>query len=166
LILALIQELYRVESDGEELTPEERRGLRQERSVPLLERIEELRAGLEAKVLPKSPLGEALRYMGNQWDALKRYLEDGRLSIDNNGAENQLRIVAVGRKNWPFAGSLDGAKWAAILFSLVQSCRLAGVDLFVYFRDVLMRLPTHPQRLIGQLAPRRWAEIFAKEIAA
>lgn len=166
LLLALIQELYRVESDGKELSPEERRALRQERSAPVLARIEALRTGLEAEVLPKSPLGEALRYMGNQWEALERYLEDGHLAIDNNAAESQLRIVAVGRKNWLFAGSLDGAKWAAILFSLVQSCRLVGVDPFVYFRDVLMRLPTHPQRLISQLTPRRWAEIFANEVAA
>jgi transposase len=166
LLLALIQELYRVESDAEELTPEERRALRQERAVPLLVRIETLRKRLEGEVLPKSPLGEALRYMSNQWDALRRYLEDGRLSIDNNGAENQLRIVAVGRKNWLFAGSLDGARWAAVLFSLIQSCRLAGVDPFLYFRDVLMRLPTHPQSLIGQLTPRRWAGTFAKEAAA
>src|SRR6185503_3329583 len=108
----------------------------------------------------------ALRYLGNQWNALQRYLEDGRLAIDNNGAENQLRIVAVGRRNRLFAGSLAGAGWAATLFSLAQSCRLAGVDPFLYFRDVLRRLPTHPQRLIGQLTPRGWAEAFANQAAA
>lgn len=166
LMLALIQELYRVESDAEELSPEQRKTLRQERAVPILARIDELRLKLEAEALPKSPLGEALRYLGNQWKALHRYLEDGRLVIDNNGAENQLRIVAVGRKNWLFAGSLNGARWAATLFSLVQSCRLAGVDPFLYFRDVLMRLPTHPQRLIAQLTPRSWAQHFAQSAAA
>lgn len=166
LMLALIQELYRVESDAEELSPEQRKALRQERSVPILARIDELRLKLDTEALPKSPLGEALRYLGNQWNALHRYLEDGRLVIDNNGAENQLRIVAVGRKNWLFAGSLAGAQWAATLFSLVQTCRLAGVDPFLYFRDVLMRLPTHPQRLIAQLTPRGWAEHFAQSAAA
>jgi len=166
LLLSLIQELYRVERDGKELGPEERRALRQEHSLPLLERIAEVRQGLEAEVLPKSPLGEALRYLGNQWEALQRYLEDGRIAIDNNAAESQLRIVAVGRKNWLFAGSLNGARWAAVLFSLVQSCRLVGVDPFVYFRDVLMRLPSHPQRLIGQLTPRGWVQHYAKEVAA
>ena len=166
LMLALIQELYRVERESKDLSPEARKARRQEHSVPLIVRIEEVRTALEADVLPKSPLGEALRYLGNQWKPLQRYLEDGRLSIDNNGAESQLRIVAVGRKNWLFAGSLAGAKWAATLFSLVQSCRLVGVDPFLYFRDVLMRLPTHPHRLIGQLTPRHWAETFAKEAAA
>jgi transposase len=166
LILSLIQELYRVEREAENLSPEERKARRQEQSVKLLERIQEVRTSLEVDVLPKSPLGEALRYLGNQWQALQRYLEDGRLRIDNNGAENQLRIIAVGRRNWLFAGSLAGAKWAATLFSLVQSCRLVGVDPFVYFRDVLMRLPTHPHRLIGQLTPRAWAQTFAKQAAA
>jgi transposase len=166
LVLVLIQELYRVERDAEELPPEQRKALRQERAVPILARIGELRLKLDAEVLPKSPLGEALRYLGNQWKALHRYLEDGRLAIDNNGAENQLRIVAVGRKNWLFAGSLAGAQWAATLFSLVQSCRLAGVDPFLYFRDVLMRLPTHPQRLIAQLTPRGWAQHLAPSAAA
>jgi transposase len=80
-----------------------------------------------------------------------------------NGAENQLRIVAVGRRNWLFAESLAGARWAAALFSLVQSCRLARVDPFLYFHDVPIRLPTHPQRPIHQLTPRRWAETFAEE---
>jgi transposase len=165
-MLALVQELYRVESDAEELLPQQRKALRQERAVPVLARIDELRLKLDAEVLPKSPLGEALRYLGNQWNALHRYLEDGRLAIDNNGAENQLRIVAVGRKNWLFAGSLAGAQWAATLFSLVKSCRLVGVDPFLYFRDVLMRLPTHPQRSIAQLTPRGWAQHFARSAAA
>jgi len=165
-MLALVQELYRVEREAEALSPEERKALRQERSVPVLARIDELRLQLEAEVLPKSPLGEALRYLGNQWTALNRFVQDGRLRPDNNGAESQLRIVAVGRKNWLFAGSLAGANWAATLFSLVQSCRLAGIDPFLYFRDVLQRVPTHPQRLIGQLTPRAWAETFAKASAA
>jgi transposase len=165
-MLALIQELYQVEKDAEELSPEARKALRQERSVPVIARIDELRKGLAAEVLPKSPLGEALRYLSNQWNALQRYLQDGRLRIDNNGAENQLRIVALGRKNWLFAGSLAGAQWTATLLSLVQSCKLAGVDPFLYFRDVLMRLPRHPQRLIGQLTPRGWAATFATTAAA
>jgi hypothetical protein len=72
----------------------------------------------------------------------------------------------LGRKNWLFAGSLAGASWTATLLSLVQSCKLAGVDPFLYFRDVLMRLPKHPQRLIGQLTPRGWAATFATTAAA
>jgi hypothetical protein len=161
-----IKELYHVESDAQGLLPEQRKALRQERSTAILTQIDELRGKLEAEVLPKAPLGEALRYMSNQWRALNRFVEDGRVRPDNNGAESQLRIVALGRNNWMFAGSLAGAKWAATLFSLVQSCRLAGVDPFLYFGDVLMRLPAHPQRLIGQLTPRAWADTFARYVAA
>jgi hypothetical protein len=159
-LLLLVQQLYAVEDEAKDLSAEARRALRQERSVPVLAKIDEVRRRLQAEVLPKSPLGDALRYLDNQWAPLQRFVEDGRLAIDNNRAENQLRVVAVGRKNWLFAGSLEGARWAAILYSLIQSCRLADVDPFLYFRDVLRRLPIHPQRLIGQLTPRSWAENF------
>lgn len=165
-VLSLVQQLYAVEDEAKELTPEQRRTLREERSLPVLAKIDELRRTLQADVLPKSPLGDALRYLDNQWGPLQRFVTDGRLAIDNNRAENQLRIVAVGRKNWLFAGSLEGAHWTATLYSLVQSCRLVGVDPFLYFRDVLRRLPTHPQRLIAQLTPRGWAEAFAASAAA
>jgi transposase len=160
-VLLLVQQLYAIEDEAKGLSAEARRALRQERSVPLLAKIDEVRRRLQAEVLPKSPLGDALRYLDNQWAPLQRFVEDGRLAIDNNRAENQLRVVAVGRKNWLFAGSLEGARWAAILYSLIQSCRLVGIDPFLYFRDVLRRLTTHPQRLIGQLTPRGWAENFA-----
>jgi transposase len=165
-VLLLVQQLYAVEDEAKDLPAEARRGLRQERSLPVLAKLDELRRKQQADVLPKSPLGDALRYLDNQWIPLQRFVEDGRLAIDNNRAENQLRVVAVGRKNWLFAGSLEGARWAAILYSLVQSCRLVGVDPFLYFRDVLRRLPTHPQKLIGQLTPRGWAETFAATAAS
>jgi hypothetical protein len=122
---------------------------------------------LAATVLPKSPLGDAVRYLANQWDALQRFVDDGRLAIDNNRAENQLRVVALGRKNWLFAGSFEGARRAALLYSLVQSCALAGVPPFEYLRDVLLRVATHPHRHIAQLTPRAWAETFGpRRVAA
>jgi hypothetical protein len=104
-------------------------------------------------VLPKSPVGEAVRYLTNQWAALQRFAEDGRLAIDNNRAENQLRLVTVGRKNWLFAGSLEGARRAVLLYSLVQSYKLIDVPPVAYLKDVLLRLATHPHRLIDQLPP-------------
>jgi transposase len=165
-VLLLVQELYAVEDEAKGLSAEERRVLRRERSLPVLAKIDELRRRLQADALPKSPLGDALRYLDNQWAPLQRFVEDGRLQIDNNGAERQLRVVALGRKNWLFAGSLEGARWAAILYSLVQSCRLVGIDPFLYFRDVLRRLPTHPHKLIAQLTPRGWAEAFAASASA
>jgi transposase len=161
-ILALVQELYQVEREGADLGFEERRALREERSRPILGRIDEERRKLAETVLPKSPLGDALRYLDNQWVALQRFIEDGRLKPDNNGAENQLRAVAVGRKNWLFAGSLAGAHRAAVLYSLVQTCRLASVDPFAYLRDVLLRVATHPVSRIAELTPQAWAQTYGR----
>lgn len=160
LMIALIQQLYQVEHEAADLDPERRRALRQERSVPLLAKIDAERQALARTVLPKSPVGEAVRYLTNQWAALQRFVDDGRIAIDNNRAENQLRLVAVGRKNWLFAGSFEGARRAALLYSLVQSCKLINVPPFAYLKDVLRRLPTHPHRRIDQLTPRGWANTF------
>lgn len=160
LMIALIQQLYQVERDAIALDADARSALRQEQSVLLLAKIDAERQALARTVLPKSPIGDAVRYLTNQWGALQRFVEDGRLAIDNNRAENQLRLVAVGRKNWLFAGSFEGARRAALLYSLVQSCKLIDVPPFAYLKDVLRRLPTHPHRLIAQLTPRGWAETF------
>ncbi len=116
--------------------------------------------------MPKSPLGEALRYLDRQWLALQRLLDDGELIIDNNNAERQLRTVAVGRKNWLFAGSMAGAHRAALLYSLIQSCRLVGVPPFEYLRDVLLRVATDPHHGIGHLTPKGWAAAFGTRAAA
>lgn len=165
-LIAFIQQLYDVERAAAELLPAARQALRQEHSVPLLAHIDAERTRLAAMVLPKSPVGEGLRYLSNQWAALQRFVEDGRLAIDNNRAENQLRIVALGRKNWLFAGSFEGARRAALLYSLVQSCKLIDVSPFVYLKDVLLRVATHPQRLIHQLTPRGWAATFGPQASA
>jgi transposase len=165
-MVALIQDLYQVERAIAEETTDVRRVRRLDESVPILHRIGAERDALAATVLPKSPLGEAVRYLTNQWAALQRFVEDGRFRIDNNGAENQLRAVAIGRKNWLFAGSFEGATRAALLYSLVQSCALIDLSPFDYLKDVLMRVATHPQRLIAQLTPRGWAETFGGQAAA
>jgi len=164
-IVSLVQELYAVEREATDLEAAARLTSRAERSRAILARIDTERQRLAGVVLPKSPLGDALRYLANQWRALQRFLEDGRLRIDNNGAESQLRAVAVGRKNWLFAGSMNGARRAAVLYSLVQSCRLVGIDPFVYFRDVLLRVATHPQSRIAELTPKAWSRIFSTEAA-
>jgi transposase len=159
-MIALIQQLYDVERVATALTPEARQARRHEQSAPLLAHIDAERARLASIVLPKSPVGDGLRYLTNQWAALQRFVEDGRLAIDNNRAENQLRVVAVGRKNWLFAGSFEGARRAALLYSLVQSCKLIDIPPFAYLKDVLLRVATHPHRLIHQLTPHGWAAIF------
>ena len=165
LPVALIQQLYQVERAAADRTPDERRTRRHEQSVPLLAQLKAERDRLAGTVLPKSPLGDAVRYLTNQWDALQRFVDDGRLSIDNNRAENQLRVVAVGRKNWLFAGSMAGAHRAALLYSLIQSCKLVDVPPFAYLKDVLRRLATHPHRLIADLTPKGWAQAGVRRIA-
>ena len=165
-ILALVQKLFRNEREFKDLPASERMQKRLEQSKPLLDEIKRVREQLEITVLPKSPLGEALGYIKNHWEALNRFLQDGRLIIDNNGAEYQLRAVAIGRKNWLFAGSFEGARRAATLYSLVQSCRLLSVDPFLYIRDVLLRIASCPQNRIGELTPRMWAKTLEKKSAA
>ena len=155
--IAVIKRLYEIEEQARSLGHDERRAVRQERSVPLLRELMRLHRQLNASVLPKSPLGEALTYLRNQLRYVAQSIRDGRLEIDNNGAERQLRGVAVGRKNWLFAGSMKGLHRAALLYSLVQSAKLAGVEPWAYLKDVLDRLPNHPHSRIEDLLPKQWA---------
>ena len=108
--------------------------------------------------LPKTPLADAIGYTKNQWGALSRFLDDARLKLDNNAAERSLRRVAVGRKNWMFAGSAQGAERAAVLWTLLASCKLHGLDPFAYVRDVLSRVGSHPARDVLALSPKAWKQ--------
>ena len=124
--------------------------------------LEKLQAYLQeqrAAALPKSPLGAAIGYALRNWVALTRYAEDGRLKIDNNGAEQALRPIVLGRKNWFFAGSEAAAHRTAILCSLVQTCKHLQINPFVYLRDVIERVSTHPARLVLELTPREWKRL-------
>jgi len=144
------------EAQTRELVPEDRRGLRQDQARPLLVEFHDWLERQAKLALPKSPLGDALGYALRQWTPLTRYLEDGRLPIDNNGAERALRRVAVGRNNWIFAGSDHGGERAAIHYSPVQTCKENGIDPWEYLTDVFERVSTHPNRLIEELTPRGW----------
>lgn len=165
-ILVLVKQLFRIDEETASLSPEDRLRARRDASLPVLAELDRIRGELARRTLPKSPLGEALRYLDNQRQALGRFLEDPRLKLDNNGAERQLRGIAVGRKNWMFAGSMNGAHRAAILYTLIHSCQLAGVDPFTYLRDVLVRVATHPMSAIAQLTPKGWAQAIAPTLAA
>jgi len=157
-MLVLIGNLYQIEEQAKEenLGREQIRALRQKEGLPILEVIEKRLALWGPQVLPKSPLGQAIGYAQGQWLALLRYTQDGLLSIDNNLAERTLRMVAVGRKNWLFVGHDNGGHRAAIIYSLVASCKLCGIDPFAYLRDVLERISTHPASRIAELLPRNW----------
>ena len=157
-LLGLIRGLYAVERDAKRqgLAGDARRDLRAERSRPILARIEAQLATEVSRHLPKSPMGEAITYLRRQWRAFTRFLDDGDLAIDNNASERALRMVAIGRKNWMFAGSDAGGHRAAILYSLIATCKNIGVDPFAYLRDVIARISTHPMRRIEELTPRGW----------
>ena len=109
-------------------------------------------------MLPQSPIAEAIGYVRNQWGALTRFLDDARLKLDNNTAERQLRRVAIGRKNWLFAGSEGGAERACVIYSLLASCKLHRVNAFDYMRDVLIRVGSHPARDVLALSPKAWKQ--------
>jgi hypothetical protein len=111
---------------------------------------------LAKDALPKSPLGEAVSYARTLWPSLLRHLDDGCLPIDNNPAEQAIRAVALGRKNWLFAGGDEGGRRAALFYSILATCKSAGVEPFEYLADVLARIQRTPASQVCELTPRRW----------
>ena len=155
-ILALYRALYDIEERGRRLDPVERFLLRRRESVPLMKRIGFLIESPAArKLLPKSKLGTAMGYLRNNWEALKRFLSDARLPIDNNEAERDLRRIAVGRRNWLFVGSEDGGERAAVILTVVTSAHRHDLDVWAYLRDVLERLAKGEDNL-EDLLPDVW----------
>jgi transposase len=151
-----IADLYAVEGAINGLPADERRRRRQTDSVPI---TRALKAWAE-QVLPKlsggSELAAAFRYMRSRWTALTRCFDDGRMALDNNAAERALRGVAIGRKNWLFAGSDRGGMRAASMYSLIETAKLNALDPHAYLCDVLTRLPDHPARRVAELLPWNW----------
>ena len=139
--LALIQKLYRVEKQARKLDAEDRHACRQQEARPALG---ELRAWLDEALLqvpPKSATGKALNYLNREWGKLTRYLDDGRLAIDNNGAENAIRPFVVGRKNWLFSDSVKGVNASANLYSLIKTAKANGLEPYAYLRYLFTELP-------------------------
>jgi len=158
VMLAYIRLLYDVEREARDrkLGSEARRTLRQAKSKPILEDIHAYLERERLQVLPKSPEGQAIAYTLSNWKALIRYCEDGDLEIDNNGAERSLRGIAVGRRNWTFLGSDNGGRTAAVLTTLISTCKRLGVDPFAYLRDLIARIAAHPKSRIAELLPDYW----------
>jgi transposase len=154
-------ELYAVERDVAELTPDRRREVRQERARPIADALHEWMAAQRKLVSEGSAIARALDYSLRRWVALTRYLDDGHVPVDNNWLENQIRPWALGRSNWLFAGSLRAGQRAAAIMSLIRSAQLNGHDPYVYLKDVLNRLPTHRADDIAALLPHRWAPAAA-----
>ncbi len=145
--------LYAVEHDVRGRPPDERRCERQARAGPLLKAFRRWLDVTGPKLSWRSDLAVAVRYALTRWAALTRYADDGRLEIDNNAAERSLRGVAVGRKNWLFAGSDQGGHRAASIYSLVETARLNGVDPEAWLTDTIRRIADHPARRVAELLP-------------
>jgi transposase len=154
--LKFIGQLYDVERDVQGLDAEARHRVRQERAKPIADALRSWMIAHRTKVPDGSATAKALDYSLNRWEALARYLDDGTIPIDNNHVENQIRPIAVGRSNWPFAGSLRAGQRAAAIMSLIQSARMNGRDPSAYLKDVFSRLPTLPASRIEELLPHRW----------
>jgi len=148
-----IAALYAIEKEIRGSTPEVRKNVRQARAKPLLDRMHTWLEATLAKLSPKSDTAAAIRYALSRWRALTRYADDGQLEIDNNAAERALRVVALGRKNYLFAGSDNGGDRAAAIYSLLGSAKLNGLDPEIYLQHVLERIADHPISRINDLLP-------------
>jgi hypothetical protein len=163
--LRQIGRLYEIEAEGKILTNERRRELRQQKSVPILKEIGVWLRQVQGQLLPKNPAAEAVGYALNQWEALNRYTEAGYLSIDNNVAEREMRPVALGRKNWLFAGSDEGGRTAATLYSLIRSAQRHSLNVEHYLRSVFAHLPGTKLSELWHLLPDVWKQELAAEEA-
>ena len=154
--LQRIAHLYRIEQEARGMTPADRLTLRQLRARPLWDELHVWLQLERMRVADGSGIAAALDYSLRRWTALGRFLHDGKVSIDNNHIERQMRPWAMGRKAWLFCGSELAGQRAAMVMSLVQSAKLNGHDPWAYLKDVLERLLAHPNSRIDELLPHRW----------
>jgi len=136
--------------------PAAREALRASHSRMVVERIERALEKVQARYLPQSLMGQAISYALNQWPVFKRFLERGEVEIDNNLVENAIRPTAVGKKNWLFFGSEEAGARNAVVFTLIENCRMHGIEPYEYLKDVLERLPRTTNQQVAQLTPLNW----------
>lgn len=160
-VLRLIARLYQLEREWDEANVGvERAALRQARFARPLYWLRRLALALQAKVLPRSGLGQACGYLLAHWAPLTAHLQHHQTRLDNDLVENAIRPSAIGKKNWLFIGHPDAGQRSAIIYSLVVSCQRHGKDPFAYLRDVLTRLPRMTnQDDLGPLTPARWQPV-------
>ena len=151
-----IDELFEIERAINGKPPDARKAVRQARSKPLVEALGLWLREQRALLSPKNELAKAINYAINQWAAFTRFLEDGRLCLSNNAAERALRGIALGRRNWTFAGSDSGGQRAAAVYSLIETCKMNDVDPQAWLAWVLAKLPDHPAKRIDELLPWSW----------
>jgi transposase len=151
-----IDELFAIERAINSKPAEERLSVRKERARPLVIELEAWLRVQNQRVSRKSEIGKAIAYALNHWQALIRFLDDGRICLSNNAAERALRGIAVGRRNWTFAGSDRGGERAAAIYTLIETAKLNGVDPQAWLADVLARIADHPAKRVGDLLPWTW----------
>jgi transposase len=155
-IIQQIAKLYKLEEKWKDLEPEEKLARRQSKAEPVFDELFQMIEKSSQSLLPKNGLQDALKYALKQKEQMKLYLSNATYHIDNNPIERQIRPIALGRKNFLFAGSHDGAKRAAVLYSLLATCKLNKVNPGEWLTDVLRRIPAHPINQISDLLPHRW----------
>ena len=156
--LTLIQQLYHLERKAKEqaFDSSDRQALRQQQAIPVLDQLKAWAIEHYPQVLPKSLIGKAIGYYLQREEKLRKYTQDGRLEIDNNYVENSIRPLALGRKNYLFAGSHNGARRAAMIYSFIGSCEKCGINPRDWLKDVINRIPNQPVNQLGQLLPGQW----------
>ena len=152
-LLERMAALFRIEADIRGRSQEERRIARIEHALPLLNALKEAMEIALARGSKKTTLSQAIRYALTRWEALIHYTTDGRLEMTNNAAERAIRPIAIGRKNWTFAGSDDGGRRAAVMYTLIETAKLNAIAPEAYLRTVIARIAQHPIRKINELLP-------------
>jgi len=165
-VLHQIGMLYRWEAQLRESRagPAARQALRSSHSRMVVERLHRALAKLRARYLPQSLMGQAISYALNQWPAFQRYLEHGEAEIDNNLVENAIRPTAIGKKNWLFFGSEEAGGRNAVIYTLIENCRMHGVEPLEYLKDVLERLPRVTNQQVADLTPLNWKKVRQKSL--
>lgn len=157
-LLKHIQNLYRIEERlrSQRGGPALRLAVREAESRPIFQRMQKTLLAVKARYLPKSAMGKAIAYALAQWPRLELWVRNGLLEIDNNLVENAIRPTAIGKKNWMFFGAAGAGQRSAILYTIIENCRLLGIDPYAYLCDVLTRLPGMTNRQVADLTPQAW----------
>ena len=164
--LDIIARLFAIEAEIRGRSPAERVTARRQRAIPVLAELRSFLDATLAKISGKSDFATAIRYATSRWTALTRYVDDGRLEMSNNAAERAIRPLALGRKNYLFAGSDAGGRRAAIMYTLIETAKLNDLDPEAWLTDVIARIADHPINHIDDLLPWNWCQDRAPAQAA
>nr|WP_281431697.1 IS66 family transposase [Methylocystis sp. H62] len=164
--LEMIARLFAIEADIKGRSPAERVDARRDCAVPILDKLRAFLDATLAKISGKSAFAKAIRYATSRWTALTRYVDDGCLEMSNNAAERAIRPLTLGRKNYLFAGSDDGGRRAAIMYTLIETARFNNVDPEAWLADVVARIADHPINRVDELLPWKWEKATPQAIAA